>query len=239
MALNNQGIYNFLKEHAVTHLHHANTVATSLTFINSGGLLSRAAVEKKGLFQTTQLSDNDDKVHNVWNDVFFDTKDLHGYFPRQNLYGPVLFKFSLDLILQDGIEISITKNNPMFWHKGIKLEDKYFNDIKDLENNWDNYQLQRKMITVRNHDDVIPFTHLESIILDDPNVIIWGDTLLLKESFSALKHGVEHLNDLKEKLSIRANHTSCYCQTNYLNDYETIKLAKFFLPVNHPKFNNF
>ncbi len=51
------------------------------------------------LFQTPQLSDEIDKVVDVWNDVFFDSQDLHGYFPRQNLYGPVSFKFSIDLIL--------------------------------------------------------------------------------------------------------------------------------------------
>jgi len=237
MSLNNDEIHAFLKERGFTHLHHANTVATSLTFLKSGGILSREAVEKKGLFQTSQLSDNDDKVHGVWNDVFFDTKDLHGFFPRQNLYGPVLFKFNLDVILQKGIEISITKNNPMFWVKGIKEEDKYFNSIDDFKTNWDKYQLQRKMVTIRNQNDAIPFTFLENIILDDPNVTIWGNIVLLNESNFALKKVLEQVEELQKKFSIRAPH-NCYCQTNYLNDYGALKLAKYFLPINHPNFNN-
>lgn len=45
----------------VTELFHVNSVITSLTFIDNGGLLSRETVEEYNLPQTDQQSDDIDK----------------------------------------------------------------------------------------------------------------------------------------------------------------------------------
>lgn len=126
MKINNLRLHQFFTEKNITHFHHANSLATASSFIEEYGLLSRGCVEKKGLFQTTQTSDEIDKKYDVWDDIFIDTVDLHGHFPRQNLYGPVLFKFTTDFLLEDNIEIWITKNNPVYWNENTTSEEKYF-----------------------------------------------------------------------------------------------------------------
>lgn len=83
-------IYSILKEKEVPYLYHANTVASSLTFIQNRALLSRGFVERKGLFQTPQKSDTGDKEFDVWEHIFFDGADLHLKYKRCNHYGPVL-----------------------------------------------------------------------------------------------------------------------------------------------------
>ncbi|WP_446917456.1 hypothetical protein, partial [Klebsiella pneumoniae] len=98
MKIDNIQLHSFLRSQDITYFHHANTVATAISFIRNGGLVSRSDIERLGAFQTMQESDPEDKQYDVWGDVFLDTVDLHGYFPRQNLYGPVLFKFNIDFL---------------------------------------------------------------------------------------------------------------------------------------------
>jgi hypothetical protein len=238
MRLSNQQIYNFLIGQDITHLHHANSLATALTFIRSGGLLSRGAVEARNLFQTTQLSDNDDKRNGVWNDVFFDTKDLHGVFPRQNLYGPVLLQFNISLLLDSALQIFITKNNPMFWNNATSEQDKYFQGMEDVMENWSLYPLQRKMITIRFQNDPIQFNQLEAIIVDDPRVIIYNDTTLFDVCWATLNEEVRHHLYVLYNVQLRACSGNCFCRSNYLNQYPTDRLSKFFLPINHFRFIN-
>lgn len=104
MKLNNKDLYNFYKEKNINYLYHANTVGTTITYFQQNGILSRGAVENKGLFQTSQSSDDIDKILGVWDDVFIDTTDLHSYFNRQNHYGPILFEFLTELILNENYE---------------------------------------------------------------------------------------------------------------------------------------
>jgi hypothetical protein len=238
MKLNNIEIYEFLVANGITHLHHANSLATSITFIRSQGLLSRGFVESQNLFQTRQLSDDDDKKHDVWNDIFFDSLDLHGHFPRQNLYGPILFKFKIDLLLNENIQVYITKDNPMFWDERTKSEDKYFLDMDDIKANWNKYELHRKMITIRFQDKPVDFEHLERIIIDDPNVIIYGKTELFRETINALNKELIKYPQLQKLVEVRNCSTNCFCKTNYLNQYNATKLGKFFLSNTHPHFNN-
>ena len=60
------GVYQVLKGIGATHLHHANTVTTSCTFLEHAALLSRDYVEKHGLAQTNQSSDEIDKKYGIW-----------------------------------------------------------------------------------------------------------------------------------------------------------------------------
>ncbi|TOB51551.1 hypothetical protein, partial [Vibrio parahaemolyticus] len=168
MRLDNRELYELLSEKEVTHFHHANTVATSITFIENNGLLSRGDVANNGLYQTPQASDEEDIKFDVWGDVFIDTVDLHGLFPRQNLYGPVLFKFGLDFLLNEDLHVWVTKNNPMFWSDNLSQEDKYFQSVGELRQRWNEFDTQRKMVTIRKPQRPVLFQYLEEIIIDNP-----------------------------------------------------------------------
>lgn len=144
MRLNNKELYEFFTAKNILVLYHANTVSTSLTYFSQNGLLSRGAVENLGLVQTTQSSDQADKILNVWNDVFLDSTDLHTFFSRQNHYGPILFEFDTNLLRNEDYEIWITKDNPIYWNANAPDEDKYFQSVEELDNNWDNYARQKK-----------------------------------------------------------------------------------------------
>ncbi|MBK8653103.1 MAG: hypothetical protein IPN20_04190 [Haliscomenobacter sp.] len=85
--------HRILKSKGVTHLHHANTVTTSKSFLENKALLSREYIEANNLFQTGQDSDRKDKKFGIHGFVFLDGKDLASYFSRPNHYGPILFKW--------------------------------------------------------------------------------------------------------------------------------------------------
>lgn len=82
----------------VTELFHVNSVITSLTFINNGGLLSRETVEEYNLPQTDQKSDGIDKKFNIYNDIFFDSVDIHERAKDVNNYGVITFVYSVDVL---------------------------------------------------------------------------------------------------------------------------------------------
>jgi len=120
-----------LKDIGVTHLHHANSVITSCTFLEKGGLLSRGFVERKNLVQTPQSSDEIDKKHNIWEYIFLDHIDIHERAGRKkgpNQYGPALFRFNLDILLglPPGTEVCVTKMNPIHWQAGQFHSDRWF-----------------------------------------------------------------------------------------------------------------
>ena len=134
MKLDPIEVLDLLKEKNIDFLFHANTVATACTFIEQGGLLSRGAVEDSGLLQTPQMSDELDKKYNVWNDIFFDSIDLHKKFKRQNYYGPVLFKFDVNILASPNMpELWITRDNPTRWNYKQTDSDRYFQSLEELE----------------------------------------------------------------------------------------------------------
>lgn len=228
MKLNNQELYTLLKDKGIENFFHANTLTTSLTFLEEKGLMSRGLVEAKGLPQTEQSSDEDDKKFDVWNDMFLDIIDLHGYFPRQNLYGPILFKFNIEFLNEDTFEIWITKNNPIYWNESDSMEEKYFQSVEELKENWDKYDIQRKMFTIKNATTPILFDYLEKIIVDDPCVSIEDGAIVLSK---VLK---DELSELINKELISKDFfewrqcTSCYCKKNYL-DLTISDLKRLFL----------
>lgn len=228
MKLNNTELHALFIEKGVTRLFHANTVSTSITFIQQNGLLSRGGVESKGLFQTPQSSDEIDKRFNIWNDVFIDTVDLHGYFPRQNLYGPVSFQFSIDFLLYEDYNVWITKDNPIYWSDAMTDENKYFQSVEELRANWDLYQRQKKMVTIRNMNEPVLFDYLIEVVVDDPRVNI-GERILFNECVAGIKGAISTKPSLINKFRTREC-TSCFCRDNYLNQVSVSELKKLFLP---------
>ncbi|MAN03570.1 MAG: hypothetical protein CMI35_10840 [Owenweeksia sp.] len=112
-GLSAKSLYTILKNKGVEFLYHANTVSTSITFIENNALLSRHFVESNNLFQSNQPSDKEDKLFDVWDHVFLDGEDLHKRYSRANKYGPVLFRFKLELLTSPQFQnVFITKTNP-------------------------------------------------------------------------------------------------------------------------------
>jgi hypothetical protein len=236
MRLDNNELLELLNEKDIKYLHHANTVATSITFINQNGLMSRGTVESRRLVQSSQSSDEIDKRFNVWNDIFIDTVDLHGYFPRQNYYGPISFRFSTDFLKDGDYNILITKSNPIEWTDAMSDSDKYFVSVSELRGKWDIYQRQKKMITIRNQTEPALFDFLVEVIVDNPKVKI-GDLSLFKECVIGLKQAVNGNVILINKFKIREC-SSCFCSDNYLHQVKAYELKRLFLPSNHPEYIN-
>lgn len=232
MRLNNQELHDFFVEKEILVLYHANTVRTSLTYFQQNGLLSRGAVEKLGLVQTHQSSDEADQVLNVWNDIFLDSTDLHTFFGRQNYYGPILFELDISLIQNDNYEIWITKDNPIYWSRDSTNEQRYFQNVDELRNNWDNYQRQKKMITIRNNATPILFEYIRKVLVDDPRVKIPdgnGDYIhLFNDAAKLIKEQVSDGHILKGKFMIR-DCKNCWCRDNYLKQIVPNELKRLFL----------
>ncbi|MGN7359471.1 hypothetical protein ACTHPF_20480 [Paenibacillus sp. SAF-054] len=231
MELDNHDFYESLSKKGITHLYHANTVVTSCTFIQEGGLLSRGAVEARGLVQTPQSSDDDDKRFNVWNDIFVDSVDLHERFGRQNHYGPVLFKLSLELLKDSNLPpVWVTRDNPIYWKSHFDDEDKYFSSFDEFDESYSlgNY---REMITLRDTMDILPFDpYLEEIIIDNPKYIRNGKNygrhakLAIRTALMNSGYDYSHVTVSTRKCG------SCYCERNYWNDIsDSIMQTKFLL----------
>jgi len=132
--LDSNEVYRILKKKGISFFFHANTVRTSLTYIESNTLLSRDFVERNGLKQTPQASDEKDKKFGIWNYIFLDARDLAEYFSRPNVYGPVLFILDNILLLDPAIPtVRITKFNPCYWTEKNKIDERYFTDLNDFE----------------------------------------------------------------------------------------------------------
>jgi len=205
-------IKTHLVEKGVTELFHANTVTTSISFLKAGGLLSRGEVENRGMRQTPQLSDNDDKIYNIWNDVFFDSCDIHHMLKVPNKYGPVCFVFSIDLLDDPTLpEIRITKSNPYNWEKNNAdinyIEEQYIDEISEYRKN--DIAMHITLIDCHNH---IPFSpYLKRIILDNPK-------LDNNDIFECAKEKITNLicqNNLECDLQVRNCTDICRCQEKY------------------------
>jgi hypothetical protein len=173
-------VYSILKEKGVKNLYHANTVLTSLTFINNNALLSRNHVEQNGLIQTIQKSDPEDKKFNVWDDVFLDGEDLHKRYKRANFYGPILFVIKPELLLSPSApKLLITRDNPMYWKDDNNWEKRYYSDPSEMKEDYLSGKKldSRVMFTFRAPEKTIKMNKfLDHIIMDDPAVIIKFDS---------------------------------------------------------------
>lgn len=165
-------VFRVLKGIGVQNLHHANTVSTSCTFLEHGALLSRGCVERHGLSQTAQASDEIDKKFGIWDRVFVDHVDIHfrgGRVKGPNQYGPVLFVLDLNVLLglPAGSDVLVAKMNPIHWRNGQVDSDRWFLTPEELARNI-NYGDFEKMIVIQSADGRVKFPSTQiSIALDD------------------------------------------------------------------------
>ena len=60
--------------------------------------------------------------------------DIHKTFNKDNLYGPFLFCFDLNLLNSNDIDcVRITRKNPVNWKPQENENDWYYTDLKDFE----------------------------------------------------------------------------------------------------------
>lgn len=231
MRLNNSELFDFFVEKEILALYHANTVSTSITYFQAGGLLSRGAVTNLKLFQTPQSSDALDKALGVWDDIFIDSTDLHSFFNRENHYGPVLFELDRKLILDESFDIWITKNNPIYWNANTPLEDRYFSSVNELREKWNTLQRQRMMITIRKNTMPILFNYVRKIIVDDPQrMILYNGTNIpvFNVAQSKIKNTIHATHVLSGKFTTRKCN-NCWCTSNYLRQRSSADITRFFL----------
>lgn len=174
MKITQRDLDKVLDDKRVWLLYHANTVATSLSFLRDGALLSRAEVERRGVFQTPQKSDEEDKLYGVWDDIFADSVDIHYACRRANVYGPVLFVLSTKSLLRSRrISVDrgawVTKVNPMYWDR-IEEGQRWFHDESELVVYFDTWNLCQQLV-FRDCSGSLPLDgFLKRIVLDDPGI---------------------------------------------------------------------
>jgi hypothetical protein len=133
-------IYGILKRIGATHLHHANSVMTSCTFLEQGGLLGRGFVEDHGLKQSVQPSDELDKKYGIWHSIFLPHVDIHGQAGQikgPNRYGPALFVLDLDVLLRlpAGSAVRVTKRSPAHWYDTEPESGRWFQTADEMAKN--------------------------------------------------------------------------------------------------------
>jgi len=163
-------VYGILRDNGVKAIYHANSVITSCQFLRAGSLLSKETVERKGLYQSAQRSDQIDKKYGIWFDIFTDCVDIHLRASKANIYGPVLFIFDSEIIkntITGGVWM--TKLNPTKW-EGKQRGKKWFVSKEDLEQNFARGEFDQ-MVVFRQCGGELPFENfLKEIILDDPDL---------------------------------------------------------------------
>jgi DNA-directed RNA polymerase subunit RPC12/RpoP len=220
-------VYGILISKGVKYFHHANTVSTSKTFLESKALLSRENIETNNLYQTPQKSDGKDKQLGINNYVFLDGKDLAAYFSRPNKYGPVLFKLDLKLLLSDEINtVRITRKNPIYWNFHDGLNDRYYNNLKEFEDAYltgDKLGDGGTMFMFQTTNGSLSLEkYLQEISVDNPNLIFTDSTTLVALITNFLQ---PELNQLGQQLKVL---NRFMVQYNWMRAAEPEKYRKFF-----------
>lgn len=166
-------LHSILKKAGATHLHHANSVITSCTFLQQGGLLSRGSIEDRGLKQSQQPSDELDKKYDLWRRIFLPHADIHdrtGQEKGPNVYGPVLFALELDVLLHlpIGTDIRVTRKSPAYWYDNEPDVSRWFQNAEELAQSITPGDLD-KMLAIQTPSGKLGFPGGHArIILDDP-----------------------------------------------------------------------
>lgn len=187
MELQSASVHRALREKGIDSLNHANTLQTSCLFLQHGKLLSRGAVKDRDLIQTAQHSDDLDKRYAIWHDVFLDSVDIHERGRARNVYGPVLFRFQLDLLLDEQIpNIWITRKNPTQWSVNDRAEDRYFTSVSEFSEHYSKGDFN-SMFMLRNTGGTLKLIpYLKDIVLDAPKMSM-GEVDLYSHSVGALR----------------------------------------------------
>jgi hypothetical protein len=225
VELETKRVAEILKRKGVTALYHANTVQTACTFLRNGRLMARGVVEERGFVQTPQASDESDRKHGIWYDIFVDTFDIHETLLRINVYGPVLFVLDIESLLKIPPSVWVTKSNPAHWGKG---SDRYFVSIDEFQDGYRKSDTRRQFM-LRHIGGVLRLAdHLNKIVLDDPGVTV-NETRAYDQALGALKASarVGLLADVA--VERRQCKSKCGCAAQYKSMGEK-RFSHFFEP---------
>jgi hypothetical protein len=198
-------IYDILAARGVMHLHHANSVKTSLSQLRLGGLASRALVERQNLPQTIQFTDAVDREYGIWGDVFVDTVDIHRRISNRNKDGPVLFVLNVRVLcaLPPTARVLVTRLNPSKWTDNCSDAERYFLTAAELKNGFSVGDFDQ-MLVIRTAEAIVPFTqYLEEIVLDEPKLMV-GTSPEFDAAAYALSNALAALN-----LQVPVNRRAC------------------------------
>lgn len=225
--LDSTKVYQILKEKGIANLHHANTVGSSKTFLEKKALLSREYVKRENLYQTPQDSDEKDINYGINDYLFLDAKDLADYFGKPNEYGPVLFKFNLDLLLDPEIPtIRISRNNPCYWKVGDAINERYYNDLEDFKTEYltgNKLRDGRTMFMLTTKQGKLSLTeYLISVSVDNPNLWVFFEG---KGKVKYIEKIKEFLGDEIEALGVHREVLNRFAFA--YNIMYTVKYSKF------------
>lgn len=219
LLLQGSEIYGILKNIGVTHLHQANSVITSCTYLQQGGIVSRGFAEEHRLQQSVQPTDELDKKYGIWHTIFVPHVDIHdrqGQTKAPNLFGPVLFVLDLDILLRlpAGAEVRVTKRSPAYWFDTEPDSARWFQNAEEVAQNLSPDEIH-KMPAIQIPSGKLEFPNRRArIILDDPH-------RQLQSGENAYTHAEARLREAagqgKVEVSIerRKCQMGCICASKY------------------------
>ncbi len=193
--------------------------------------MSRALVDELGLRQTPQRSDEIDHKYGIWRCIFLDHVDIHdrgGAKKGPNRYGPVMFRFDLDILLNlpAGSNIRVTKSNPFNWHDDDLEIDRWFRGTDELSKNisFGNYE---KMLVIGTPSGKLSFPERRiSITLDDPRRhVSSGEDAYTNARNLLRKEAID--GRVETSIEQRVCPSGCICQKEYAKFTEE-KIDLFF-----------
>jgi hypothetical protein len=221
MKLDPTAVRQILEGKGVKFLYHANSVASSCTFLSNGLLLSRRQVERRGFLQTPQDSDTIDKKFKIWNDIFLDTVDIHDRSCRPNYYGPVLFIFSMDVLSAEIVHtVSVTLENPVHWHTRQQIKERYCLSTEKLQSEF-HFGDFSKSLVLKDIEGILPLSGLlKGLIVDDPGPLPFrgGNRLVLEPALKALRSAARQGGLKNLRILVRKCPSYSFCKIAYSED---------------------
>ena len=135
----------------IGYLFHANSVTTSVDFLDTGYIYSREMGEKLKK-QTAQRSDDLDKSLGIYNDIFFDNADIPHYAgTNTSAYGPIMFVFNAETIR--GRRVRVTRANP-FVRDNLTYESFFFRDVESIRDEINHGGTNRFLMNSMHHTTI-------------------------------------------------------------------------------------
>jgi len=219
LLLEGRDIYEVLKHIGVTHLHQANSVITSCTYLQQGGIVSRGFAEDHGLQQSAQPSDEIDRKYGIWHTIFVPHVDIHdrqGQTKAPNLFGPVLFVLDLDVLLRlpPGAEVRVTKRSPAYWYDNEPDSARWFQNAEEVAQNLSPDDLH-KMPAIQTPSGRLDFPNRRArIILDDPQRQVPSGVNAYTHAEARLREAAAH-SKIEVSIERRKCQMGCVCASKY------------------------